>query len=242
VSEERAPVEVLFLWHHHQPDYRSPNDRLALLPWVRLHAAKDYLDMAVHLERHPGVRATFNLVPSLLDQLDDAVAGMPDALFDLIVRPVATLTPEERAEVMARCAVAPRHAFERWPRYRALTQRLGRSARDGASDPTDADLAALETWFLLAWIDPIFADAPEAARALAESGALTEQHRNDLLALHARLVSAVVPAYRALADRGQIELSTSAYDHPILPLLVNLRTARRARPDLPLPTEAFAAP
>ena len=64
MSDPRAPVDLVFLWHHHQPDYRSPRTGVAQLPWVRLHATKDYLDMARHLERHPGVRAAFNFVPS----------------------------------------------------------------------------------------------------------------------------------------------------------------------------------
>jgi len=113
VSEAPAPVEVLFLWHHHQPDYRSPREGRSLLPWVRLHATKDYLDMARHLERHPGVRATFNFVPSLLDQLEEAAGGAPDALFELIARPVASLEAAERAEIVSRCSQAPRHALER---------------------------------------------------------------------------------------------------------------------------------
>jgi alpha-amylase/alpha-mannosidase (GH57 family) len=239
VSETRAPVDVLLLWHHHQPDYRSPREGRSLLPWVRLHATKDYLDMALHLERHPGVRATFNFVPSLLDQLDGAAAGAPEALFALIARPPESLTAEERAEIIARCGVAPRHAFERWPRYAALCQRL---AGPRAGTPGAADLLALEVWFLLAWLDPLFHGEPEAQRAIAAAGAPTARHRDDLLALGARLTGAVIPAYRALAERGQIELSASPYFHPILPLLADLRVARRARPDLLLPSEPFAAP
>ncbi|MBI5709361.1 MAG: glycoside hydrolase [Candidatus Eisenbacteria bacterium] len=241
MSDQR-PVELLFLWHHHQPDYRSPREGRALLPWVRLHATKDYLDMALHLERHPGVHATFNFVPSLLDQLDAAAAGAPDALFDLLARPVDSLTAEEREQVTARCAVAPRHAFDRWPRYRALTLRIARSRGAGINGPTSDEVLAVECWFLLAWLDPMLFGEPEAERALATGGDFLEEHRDGLLALCRRLVARVVPAYRALSERGQVELSESAYYHPILPLLVDLRAARRARPELALPTEPFAAP
>jgi alpha-amylase/alpha-mannosidase (GH57 family) len=241
---DRPPVDLLFLWHHHQPDYRGPRGEGAQLPWVRLHATKDYLDMALRLERHPTVRATFNFVPSLIDQLEDVIAGAPEALFDLLRRPIATLDAAERAEIAARCSVAPRHALERWPLYRALCRRLDPTQPPSirASEPTDDELLALETWFLLAWTDPMFYEQPEAARALAASGAFTAAHRDGLIALSTRLTARVLPAYRVLAERGQIELSASAYDHPILPLLVDVRTARRARPDLPLPAEPFVAP
>ncbi len=111
MNERPAKVELVLLWHHHQPDYRSPQEPQAPLPWVRLHATKDYLDMAHRLERHPGVRATFNFVPTLLDQIEAIASGEPDRLFALLARPVPSLTAAERAEVIARATVAPRHAF-----------------------------------------------------------------------------------------------------------------------------------
>jgi len=236
----RAPVELVWLWHHHQPDYRSPRDGIARLPWVSLHATKDYLDMARRLERHPRVRAAFNFVPTLIDQLEAAATGGADALMDLLGRPVAELAPEQRAEVCARCAIAPRWALERWPAYAALVRRV--RSPHGAMPLGDGEVEALQAWFALAWVDPMFHREPEAARALAERGRLTAAHRDELLALHRRLIGQVLPAYRGLAHTGQIELSASAYFHPILPLLVNLQHARRARPDLALPSEPFAAP
>ena len=154
----------MLLWHHHQPDYRDPSDGRAQLPWVRLHATKDYLDMARRLERHSRVRCTFNFVPSLLDQLEQAGEGAGDALFDLLRKPVADLTPAERAVVRGRVTSAPSHAFDRWPAYRALTARSAMGSSDAAAD--DA-LLGLECWFLLAWLDPMFLEMPEAAAALA---------------------------------------------------------------------------
>src|SRR4051812_31414557 len=103
MTEAVPAVDLLFLWHHHQPDYRSPRDGRALLPWVRLHASKDYLDMAERLTRWPGVHMAFNFVPSLLDQLDAVANGAGDVLFDLLARDVATLSADERAEIFARC-------------------------------------------------------------------------------------------------------------------------------------------
>jgi alpha-amylase/alpha-mannosidase (GH57 family) len=234
-----ASVDLVLIWHHHQPDYRRPSDRRAMLPWVRLHAAKDYLDMAVHIERQPGVRVTFNLVPSLVDQLDDAVRGEPDLLFDLLRRPVDDLSPDERGVVVDRCRFVPPHALERWPRLRRLVSR----AFDVASF-TAYELLELEVWFLLAWIDPMFLGEPEAVAAVdrAQAGGSRDQDRSGLLGLHERLTAAVLPAYRRLAEAGQIELSTTPYYHPILPLLVDVRSARRARPEMPLPEEPFAAP
>ena len=242
MSETPAPVDLVLLWHQHQPDYRDPRTGSARLPWARLHASKDYLDMARRLERWPSVKATFNLVPSLLDQIEAVAAGEPDELFTQLARPIAELSSEERRGLMWRCAQMAGRAIERWPACRALRDRAIAARREPAGMLGDRDLLRLEIWFLVAWVDPMFHDQPEAARALGDYPRWSERHRDDLIALHLRLAVQVIPAHRALAERGQVELSTSPYHHPILPLLIDLATARRARPDLALPGEPLAVP
>ncbi|HTO91180.1 MAG TPA: glycoside hydrolase family 57 protein [Candidatus Sulfotelmatobacter sp.] len=243
MNAPESRVELLFLWHHHQPDYRSPREGRSLLPWVRLHATKDYLDMALRLERHPRLKATFNFVPSLIDQLEDARRGGRDALFELLARPAGERTPADLAELAERCSVTPPGFGERWPRYGDLRRRLQRARRAGALSRgwTARDQAALEAWFLLAWLDPMFHGEPEAARALAADPPGAAE-RDGLLALHRRLLADVLPAYRRLAERGQLELSTSPYAHPILPLLIDTSSASRSRPDVHLPALGLKAP
>lgn len=232
-------VDLVFVWHHHQPDYRRPHDGRAMLPWVRLHATKDYLDMALHLERHPGLKSTFNFAPSLLDQLEHALAGGGDALFELLSQPPNALDAAARAELQARARLAPRWAHVRWPNYESLCRRLRAPAV-----ASDADLLRLSVHFLLAWLDPVLLDEPAAAAADAalREGRVGFAERDALLALHADVLARVLPAYRRLAASGQAEISCSPAFHPILPLLVDVRSAKRSRPDLPLPSLEFAAP
>jgi alpha-amylase/alpha-mannosidase (GH57 family) len=232
-------VDLVFLWHHHQPDYRRPRDGRAMLPWVRLHATKDYLDMALHLERHPGLKSTFNFAPSLLEQMDHALAGGSDALFELLALPPNALDGEQRAELQARTRSAPRWAHARWPQYDALCRRLRAPAV-----ASDGELLRLSVYFLLAWLDPILHTEPAAvaAEAAIHDGRLGLAERSALLALHADILARVLPAYRRLAERGQVEITCSPAFHPILPLLIDVKTARRARPDLPIPALDFAAP
>src|SRR5436309_12259780 len=65
-----APMtRVALLWHMHQPYYEDLVTREHILPWVRLHALKDYYGMVALLREFPDVKMTFNLVPSLLVQL-----------------------------------------------------------------------------------------------------------------------------------------------------------------------------
>jgi alpha-amylase/alpha-mannosidase (GH57 family) len=236
MSAPLAPVDLVLLWHFHQPDYRDPATGTSLLPWTRLHATKDYLDMARRVAGRPGLAVTFNFTPVLVDQLEAATRGEPDELFGRLKRRPAELSAEERRELASRCVQAPRRTMERWPELAKLAARARQP--DALSD---ADLVALECWFLLAWLDPMWHGEPEARRALS-AGRLDLTHRDELLALHARLWAEVLPAYRALASEGHVELSATPYFHPILPLLMDTRVALRARPDLPQPRERFSEP
>jgi len=111
-----ASVDLVLIWHHHQPDYRNPKGAEALLPWVRLHATKDYLDMARRLERHPAVRSAFNFVPSLLDQIDDAARGGADRLIPpRSIRRSATRSRVARASRPTGRSIAGGRT-RRWPR------------------------------------------------------------------------------------------------------------------------------
>lgn len=228
-------VELILLWHQHQPDYRDPHTGRSRLPWVRLHATKDYLDMARRLEPFPGVKATFNFVPSLVDQIEVAARGGIDDLFELLALDPRSLSPEQRRTLTRRCAQIPAHALARSPALAALS-----TAAESGSELDDERLLALEIGFLLGWLDPMFHTAPEAAGAIGAGPRVAA--RDALLALHRRLLDDVIPAHRELQGRGQIEISTSPYYHPILPLLIDVTAAARARPDLPLPRVPFVAP
>ena len=75
-------LKVVLCWHMHQPDYRGPDHGDYQLPWVYLHAIKDYSDMAAHLEANPDARAVVNFAPVLLEQLADYDAQIRSFLED----------------------------------------------------------------------------------------------------------------------------------------------------------------
>ncbi|MBI1864308.1 MAG: glycoside hydrolase, partial [Nitrospirae bacterium] len=94
-------LHVALVWHMHQPLYRDPSTGNARLPWVRLHAWKDYLDMLLLAEEFPGLRMTFNMVPSLLEQiLDYADARASDPFLDHTRFPAADLTPDQKTFIL----------------------------------------------------------------------------------------------------------------------------------------------
>jgi starch synthase len=221
----------------HQPYYKDDLTHTYLLPWVRLRAAKDYHKMAALLDDYPRVRQTFNLVPSLLAQIEDYTKGDYEDLFlNLSSRPAADLTHEERHFLIHWTRESPRFLrVQASPRYTELATR--------PEDETflEQDIRDLQVWTNLSWIDPGWVDRdPGLSQLKAKDRDFTEQDKDILFDAQLDLVSRVIPKYAELAHRGQAELTFSPYYHPILPLLVDLESARAAIPQIRLPTRRFA--
>ena len=243
-----ADAAVAFLWHHHQPDYRDPRTGEALLPWTRLHGVKDYYAMAKIAAEFPSVKQNFNLVPSMLDQILDLTGGRGDLYLRRSRRPASELSPDERTFLISEFfSVNWRTMIEPFPRYAELLglsgKKSGRPAREALSRFSVQDLLDLQVWFNLAWFHPYSRENEHlVADLLGEGKGFTEEEKNDLLDLQLRLLGEVIPLYRALALSGQVELTTSPYYHPVLPLLCDTEVAREAMPDVPLPLEFPRAP
>ncbi|MBI3931958.1 MAG: glycoside hydrolase [Acidobacteria bacterium] len=237
------PVRVLFLWHMHQPSYRDPLDGVVVLPWVRLHALKDYLGMVRLLDDVPEVRVTFNLVPCLVDQVEALVRGDGDDPLQRVTRkPAESLDEGERVLALKGFFQAHRqNLVGRFPRLVELLEKRG-AARDEAAlaeaarrfsseDLRDLQLVAKLAWFDLDWqaSDPVVRGLVEKGRGFSEEDKLRLAEREEAL------LGQILPAYRRAAERGQVELSTSPYYHPILPLLSDSAAHHEAHPGAPLP-------
>lgn len=238
------PLHLALIWHMHQPMYRDPVSHYYMMPWVRLHAVKDYLDMATILHDYPRLKQTFNLVPSLLEQLEDYASGQAtDRYLILSQIPVAELSPEEKEEILQSffdlnwdTMIQP---FER---YRELAERRSAGFQkyqnyyQTADHFSDQDFLDLTTWFNLSWIDPHLRELnPELRNLLNKGRHFSSQDRKTVLKHHQRIVQAVIPTYRELAAKGQIELTTTPYYHPILPLLTDSQNIQQSRPESPMP-------
>lgn len=243
-----SPIDVVLVWHMHQPDYRAGPDRAPRLPWVYLHALKDYADMAAHLEAHPRARAVVNFTPVLLDQLDDYArqfsgGELRDPLLRLLARPDGVpFSDDEREFVLGLCFHANhRHMLEPFAAYRRLRDLARIAEAPGAATAylSDRYLHDLITWFHLAWTgETVRRTAPLVTELMAQGAAFTFAQRLALLELAGGVVSQVIARYRRLEQAGRIELSTTPYQHPLAPLLVDFTSARQARPGLPLPNAA----
>ncbi len=242
-------VHICFLWHMHQPYYTDPVTGSASMPWVRLHATKAYYDMAHLLEKFPAIHCTFNFTPSLLLQLEEIGSGRVHDLFlEHAQRPAADLTMEEKAFLIRHFFAANWPTMIRpYPRYHELLVRRSGDNAHWDLQPlvtrfSTQDFLDLQVWHNLAWFGyGALQRYPRLAALRTKNRNFTEGEKQEVLALQLVAVREIVPLYRRLLDRGQIELTTTPFFHPILPLVIDTDFCRRARPDLPLPPR-FRAP
>ena len=243
-------LELVLLWHMHQPDYRDFGTRELRQPWVYLHAIKDYADMAWHLEHHPGMKAVVNFTPVLLDQLEDyaeqlASGELRDPWLRLMFRdPAKALTPAERTWILQGCLRAEHHrVFESFAAYKGLHDlavALEKRGPDGLHYLADQYFFDLLTWYQLCWTgETVRRSSETVTRLITKGGLFTLEERRELLKLIAELVSGIIPRFAKLAASGQIELSTTPQHHPLAPLLISLASAREADPGTLLPEAAI---
>lgn len=239
-------ADLAFLWHMHQPDYRHPDNGEFLLPWVFLHAIKDYTDMAAHLERHPGVHCTVNFVPVLLDQIEDYAEQFATGQWrDPLLRIASSadcnaLSSAERAwllDMAFRChAPTMLEPFAPYRRLRDLLTHVRSHDGHGMSYLSGTFYSDLATWYLLAWSGESLRRCGKSIPALmAKGGNFSATDRQALLAELGTAIAGLIPRYRALAERGQIELSCTPATHPLAPLMLDFHCAREAWPECTLP-------
>ena len=235
------PVSLAFFWHQHQPYY--PNDLTGEneFPWVRLHGTKDYWGMARHIQEVPEFRCTINLVPSLLVQLLKYTdGGGSDRHLDVSRMPADGLSLADATYLLDHFFMANGDSMIRpSPRYHELflKRRVGTdSAESALSRFSPRDFRDLQVWSNLAWMHPILFEVDADLRAFRLKGqSYTEADKTWLLDKQAEILRQIIPMHRELAKGGQVELTTTPFYHPILPLLWDKRLARQAMPDCELP-------
>jgi alpha-amylase/alpha-mannosidase (GH57 family) len=234
-------IALAFLWHQHQPYYPDDVTGENPMPWVRLHGVKDYYGMALHLLEYPKMRCTINLVPSLLLQLLQYTdEGRSDHFLDVSRIAADSLSEADAIFLLDHFFMANADTMILpYPRYAELYQRraLGKNtARDALRRFTERDLRDLQVWFNLTWLHPFAFDRDADLRELRDKGrAFTEDDKKLLLEKHLSILREILPLHRRLAETGQVELTTTPYFHPILPLLLDKKLAREAMPDVKLP-------
>ncbi|MCC7059006.1 MAG: hypothetical protein IT508_02105 [Burkholderiaceae bacterium] len=242
-------LDLVLLWHMHQPDYRlagPDGERRFVLPWTYLHALKDYSDMAAHLERHPEMRVVVNFVPILLDQLEDyasqcATGNWRDPLLAWLAQPdLGTLSQAGRSDLAAACFRCNHPTMlQPYPPYLRLHEMYQQAIADDRSGLLYLSgdyFSDLVTWYHLAWCgETERRQRAPIARLLSKGSGFDLADRRTLLHEVCEILAGLIGRYRALAQAGRIELSSTPNTHPLAPLLLDLASARESQPDAALP-------
>lgn len=242
-------LQLILCWHMHQPDYREYMNGAYVLPWTYLHAMKDYTDMAYHLEQHPQAKAVVNFVPILVEQLHDyeqqfKSGDIRDELLRMLGHEhLEELGEQARLTILDSCfksnhtkMLRPYRAYQHLYDLQALVEGHG---RENVTYLSGQYLADLLVWYHLVWMGESVRRGSElVARLMTKGSQFTYAERKDLFDLIGALIADIVPRYRRMAERGQIEISTTPYNHPIMPLLLDFAAARESEPNAPLPEVA----
>jgi alpha-amylase/alpha-mannosidase (GH57 family) len=233
----------------HQPYYKGPEQSDYHLPWVYLHGIKDYSDMAAHLEHNPEARAVVNFAPVLLEQIDDYAGQIEawlnhgeiirDPVLAALAGPQLPTGDEARKELIAACLRAnERHLIHRFK----LFAKLAAYARPHMEDDTmisylgDQFIVDLLVWYHLAWVGECTRRQDMRVHALESKGMLFNlDDRKLLVELIGEVLQGLTSRYKVLAKDGRVELSVTPYAHPIMPLLLDMNSAREAMPDIQMP-------
>ena len=237
------PLYVAFVWHQHQPLYKSREAESAAwgqyrLPWVRLHGTKDYLDLVLMLEKYPKLHQTVNLVPSLMLQLEDYAEGEAiDPYLALALTPVEQLKPEDKRYIVQHFFDGHFHTLiEPHTRYAQLYFDRQEKGSDWCLEHwQERDYSDLLAWHNLSWIDPLFWDDAEISQWLERGKDFTLSDRQRIYSKQKEIIRRIIPQHKKMQDAGQLEIMTTPYTHPILPLLADTNAGRVAVPNMDLP-------
>ncbi len=254
-------VNFVLCWHMHQPWYQQGIEGEYKLPWVYLHALKDYTDMAAQLEAHPDMKSVVNFAPVLLEQLDDyaqqlngwleSAQPMKDPLLNLL----AGVTPvpesiEQRYQLLCKCQRAnAEKMIDPYADFKRLLEPFNKMfAEDDSAQQNTVCLQYLTpqyfidvlVWYHLAWLGHSLKQSRVCTELIKKSAMFNEQNRRDLLQLIHESIAGIIPRYRKMAHSGQIELSMTPYGHPIIPLLNNFQNMQCSQPEAAAPAcEAY---
>jgi len=242
-----AKLRVVILWHQHQPFYKDLVTGQYRLPWTRLHALKDYYGMVKLLDEFPNVHQTFNLVPSLVNQIQDYVSGeAQDPFLQVASRPAKDLSQQERRFALQYLFQAnPVNVIGRYPRYRELWEKfhgMGDSPERAEKYFQTQDFTDLQVLSQIGWFDEYFLAEKDIAELIRKGRNYTLEDQRFVMARERELLGRVLPVHAEAAKKGSIEISTSPFYHPILPLLCDTNMGAVSTPGLPLPQNRYRHP
>jgi len=246
---DKKKLKLVLCWHMHQPEYRDLQTGEFQLPWTYLHVIKDYVDMVAHLEAEPNAKAVVNFAPILLEQIEDYAKQvncflhdhieMKDPLLAALATSAIPASIDDRQELINNCMRANRERqIDRYPAFKNLVQMAEwvQSHADAMQYINSQFIDDFLVWYHLAWMgETVKLSDTRVQRLIAKERNFTLHDRLEMIEIIGELLSKVICRYKALATKGRIELSVTPYAHPILPLLLDIKSTHEAMPGAPLP-------
>ena len=255
MSDNDSPkLNVVLYWHMHQPEYRDLRNGEYHLPWTYLHTIKDYIDMVVHIENNADAKAVVNFAPVLLEQIDDYShqldhylnhgKALRDPLLSVLADPVMLLDDVHRTFIIKSCLRANKERLvDRYPVFKVLSDMAETALikKDTLCYHSEQFFVDLIVWYHLAWTAETYIENDKRLKRLIKKERnFTIHDRHLLIEIYSEMISGVIGRYKKLAEAGRVELSMTPYAHPIMPLLIDLQSAKQAMPDAELPlSEAY---
>lgn len=221
-------LSIAFVWHLHQPNYKDSETNMYLMPWVRLHAIKDYLDMLLILDEFPKIKQTFNIVPLLMDQLEDyAQNNAHDVHSALTIKEVKNLSEQDKIFILNSFFDANYNSMiSVHPRYNELYEKRHSSGAN-TKDFSEQEYSDILMWFNLAWFDPSWQKInPELSAFYQKEEGYTLDDRIRIIEIQREIIRKIIPTYKNRFEQGKIEITTSPYYHNILPLVIDSNCAK----------------
>lgn len=217
----KPSLNLCFFWHMHQPDYRN-SDGVMSMPWVFLHAIKDYYEMPWLLTQYKGLKATFNITAPLIEQLNLYQAPLKNDYFlSLWEKHPSKLSEEERNWLIKTCKSTQYETMIKPLEYLSVLYHK--------EEMSDEEIIDFEILFMLAWCGNYLRLKNSLVRKLFKKGkGFSQLDKQQLLQVLCDFISTILPFYASLQKEGVISLSTTPYNHPILPLLLDMNNAKRA--------------
>jgi len=230
-------LRLCFLWHMHQPYYKDDLDGSYHMPWVYLHGLKDYYELPYYHKLYSKLKGTYNLVPSLLIQLRDyEKTDVADIYIQLMLKDASLLTSEEKEILIPQLFMANyKNMVTPLRRYKELYDRKGDTdifdtAKLNYSDEEITDMTVL---YLISWCGVYTREQSEIIGRLIKKGRhFSNEEKTELIEALADFTSGIVPLYKELQTEGKIEVSATPFYHPILPILLEPKSAKEALPNI----------
>ena len=223
-------LSIAFYWHMHQPVYQINPDEDYLMPWIRLHGVQDYLDMLLIMDNFKKLKLNFNLVPALLDSLIDyGEKDFHDIHSRLTVTDISELTNDDK-EFILNNFFDVNYSSMIFPheKYNNLYQKRFSEEKANINSFSPQEYSDIMAWFNLVWLNPSYKEQfPEIKKLIKKGGNYSLEDRVTIIEIHRKIIRLIIPTYKKFLEKGRIELTTSPYYHPILPILLDIKSCQK---------------